>query len=197
MKTCIEFLNQILENRLVSPFPEKIKAMMRFLETTSMKQVQSFFDFAGYFHKFISEYSTTAKLLSDLLWKDKKFQFGEAKRKAFNELKRILKHNVLQIFDSELETELHMDASQDGICTILVQRSPMNGKLHSAQYMSRKSQSIERKYKSYKLEVLAVTEKETWKFRIYLLGRKFKIVMDCAAFTQMMQKKEVSPKIWR
>jgi len=62
--------------------------------------------------------------------------------------------------------------------------------------MSRKSQPAERRYKSYELEVLAVTE-ALEKFRIYLLGRKFKIVTNCAAFTQTMRKKEVSPRIWR
>lgn len=35
------------------------------------------------------------------------------------------------------------------------------------------------------------------KFRVYLLGLKFKVVTDCAAFTQTMRKKEVSSKIWR
>jgi len=62
--------------------------------------------------------------------------------------------------------------------------------------MSRKSQPVEKKYKSYELEVLAVIE-ALEKFRMYLLGRKFKIVMNCAAFTQTMRKKEVSPRIWR
>jgi len=56
--------------------------------------------------------------------------------------------------------------------------------------MSRKSQPVEKKYKSYELEVLAVTE-ALEKFRIYLLGRKFKIVTDCVTFTQTMRKREV------
>jgi len=197
MKTRIEFLGQVIENGRVSPSPEKIKAVMRFPEPTSVKQVQSFLGLTGYFRKFISRYSTTAKPLSDLLQKDKKFQFGEAERKAFNELKRVLSSEpILRIFDPDLETELHTDASQDGIGAILLQRSPTDNRLHPVQYMSRKSQPAERKYKSYELEVLAVTE-ALEKFRIYLLGRKFKIVTDCAAFTQTMRKREVSPRIWR
>jgi len=83
LKTHIEFLSQVIENGLVSPFPEKIRAVMRFPEPTSVKQVQSFLGLTGYFRKFISGYSTVAKSLSDLLRKDKRFQFGEAEKKAF------------------------------------------------------------------------------------------------------------------
>lgn len=197
MRTRIEFLGQIIKSGTVFPSPEKVQAVMRFPELTTIKQVQSFLGLSGYFRKFVNKYSMIARPLSDLLRKEKAFQFGEAERKAFNELKQILsKEPVLQIFDPELETELHTDASQDGIGAILLQRSPMDDQLHPVQYMSRKSLPVERNYKSYELEVLAVIE-ALEKFRIYLLGLKFKIVTDCAAFTQTMRKKEVSPKIWR
>lgn len=197
MKERIEFLGQIIENGTVSPSPEKVKAVTQFPEPTTIKEVQSFLGLTGYFRKFVSGYSMTAKPLSDLLRKDIMFQFGEVEKEAFNKLKQILSSEpVLQIFDQTLETELHTDASQDGLGAILLQRSRIDGKLHPVQYMSRKSRQAERNYKSYELEVLAVIE-ALEKFRIYLLGLKFKIVTDCAAFTQTMRKKEVSPKIWR
>ena len=49
---------------------------------------------------------------------------------------------------------------------------------------------------SYELEVLAVIE-AVKKFRVYLHGMKFKIVTDCAAFSQTMKKREISAKTWR
>lgn len=197
LRTRIEFLGQVIENGTVSPSPEKIKAVLGFPEPKTIKQIQSFLGLTGYFRKFIGKYSIIAKPLSDLLRKDKTFQFGEAEKGAFNKLKQILsKEPVLQIFDPILETELHTDASQDGIGAILLQRLPTDNQLHPVQYMSRKSTPAERKYKSYELEVLAVTE-ALEKFRIYLLGLRFKIVTDCSAFTQTMQKKEISSKIWR
>lgn len=197
MKTRIEFLGQIIENGTVSPSPEKIKAVLIFPEPTTIKQVQSFLGLTGYFRKFIEKYSIITKPLSDLLRKEKDFQFEEAEKEAFNKLKQILSEEpVLQIFDPELETEVHTDACQDGLGAILLQRSKTDNKLHPVQFMSRKSSPAERRYKSYELEVLAVIE-AIEKFRVYLLGLKFKIITDCAAFAQTMQKKEVSPKIWR
>ncbi|XP_011693094.1 PREDICTED: uncharacterized protein LOC105453089 [Wasmannia auropunctata] len=48
-------------------------------------------------------------------------------------------------------------------------------------FMSKKTSEQERKYSSYKLEVLAVVE-ALKKFQVYLLGKTFKIITDCAAF---------------
>jgi len=137
MKTRIEFLGQVIENGLVSPSPEKVKAVMRFPEPTSVKQIQSFLGLTGYFRKFISGYSTTAKPLSDLLQKDKKFQFGEAEKEAFNELKRVLSSEpILRIFDPDLETELHTDACSSGLGGVLLQKQP-NGLFAAVAYFSK------------------------------------------------------------
>lgn len=103
---------------------------------------------------------------------------------------------LLRIFYPALDTEVHTNASQNGISATLLQYSLTDGKLHPVQHMSRKSQPTERKYKSYELKILAVIE-TLEKFHVYLLGLRFKIVTDCAAFTQTMRKKEVLPKIWR
>jgi len=74
---------------------------------------------------------------------------------------------------------------------VLLQRSPEDNKLHPVCYMSRKISDTERKYSSYELEALAVIE-ALKKFRVYLLGKTFKIVTDCAAFQQTMRKKDAA-----
>jgi len=72
---------------------------------------------------------------------------------------------------------------------VLIQRSPDDNLLHPVYYMSRKTKKEERNYTSYELEVLAIIE-ALKKFRIYLLGIRFKIVTDCAAFQRTMHNKE-------
>ncbi|GFX46148.1 transposon Ty3-I Gag-Pol polyprotein [Trichonephila clavipes] len=62
--------------------------------------------------------------------------------------------------------------------------------------MSKKTNTAEEKYDSYKLEVQAIINilKE---FRVYLLGQHFKIVTDCSAFQKTMQKKDLITRIAR
>jgi transposase InsO family protein len=62
--------------------------------------------------------------------------------------------------------------------------------------MSKKTSDAQRKYSSYELEVLAVVE-ALKKFRVYVLGTKFKIVTDCDAFTKTMSKKDLNTRIAR
>ncbi|GFU87647.1 transposon Ty3-I Gag-Pol polyprotein [Trichonephila clavipes] len=62
--------------------------------------------------------------------------------------------------------------------------------------MSKKTSIQEEKLCSYELEVLAVIE-VLKKFRNYLLGRKFRIQTDCAAFAKTLGKKELRPKMAR
>jgi len=63
-------------------------------------------------------------------------------------------------------------------------------------YFSRKTNPAERNYTSYELEALAVVQ-ALEKFRHYLLGIKFKIVTDCAALKQTIDKAKPCPKIAR
>lgn len=51
--------------------------------------------------------------------------------------------------------------------------------------MSHKTTEAERKWCSYELEILAII-KAVKKFRVYLLGLRFKIVTDCQAFQKIL-----------
>ncbi|GFU85961.1 retrovirus-related Pol polyprotein from transposon 297 [Trichonephila clavipes] len=79
----------------------------------------------GYFRKFIPAYSVIAKPLSDLLRKDTPFNFDVKQKASFDELKRFLcQKPVLGIYRQNCETEIHTDASIDGLSAVLLQRSP-------------------------------------------------------------------------
>ncbi|GFX49007.1 hypothetical protein TNCV_2797981 [Trichonephila clavipes] len=151
----------------------------------------------GYFHKFIPAYSVIAKPLSDLLRKDTPFNFDVKQKASFDELKRLLcQKPVLGIYRQNCETEIHTDASIDGLAAVLLQRFPDDNSLHPIYYMSRKTSETERKYTSYELEVLAIIE-ALKKFKVYILGMPFKIITDCDAFTKTMSKKDLNTRIAR
>ncbi|XP_076393341.1 uncharacterized protein LOC143265399 [Megachile rotundata] len=149
MHTRIEFLGHHIENGKIYPSEEKVKAVVHFPEPKSIKDVQSFLGLSGYFRKFISHYSIIAKPLSDLLRKDKPFEFNNLQKTAFNQLKEVLCQSpVLKIYDPKSETELHTDASKDGFGAVLMQRSSDDEQLHPVYYMSLKTK---------RKEIIAVT----------------------------------------
>ncbi|GFX00569.1 transposon Tf2-6 polyprotein [Trichonephila clavipes] len=178
---------------------EAIDRLKKFLQVSSDYGLEINFDkcLTGYFRKFIPAYSVIAKPLSDLLRKDTPFNFDVKQKASFDELKRLLcQKPVLGIYRPNCETEIHTDASMDGLAAVLLQRSPDDNSLHPIYYMSRKTSETERKYTSYELEVLAIIE-ALKKFKVYILGMPFKIITDCNAITKTMSKKDLNTRIAR
>ena len=77
-----------------------------------------------------------------------------------------------------------------------MQRNTVDEDFHPVMYMSRNTSDAEKKRHSYELEVLAIVE-ALKKFRVYLLGIKFKLVTDCEAFKKTLNKEDLSPKVGR
>jgi len=196
LKRKIEYLGYIIENGTIKPSPSKTNAIKNYPKPMTVIQVQSFLGLTSYFRKFIPGYSNIAKPLSDLLRDNVKFQFKEEQEQAFQTLKDCLSSEpVLQIFRQGAPLEVHTDASSHGFGAVLLQEDD-EGVLHPVHYMSKKTNAQQEKYSSYELEILAVVE-ALKKFRVYLLGSKFKIVTDCNAFQKTMSKKDIIPKIAR
>lgn len=76
-----------------------------------------------------------------------------------------------------------------------MQRTNDDNQMHPVRFLSLKTTDAEQKFCSYELEVLAIV-KAIQRFRVYLLGQKFKIITDCKAFEATMNNKNV-PKIAR
>lgn len=116
---------------------------------------------------------------------------------AFNELKqKLILRPILAIYNPNANTEVHCDASSSGLAGILMQE--IDRKWHPVYYYyySRNTTEAETKYHSFELEALAVVE-TLKKFRVYLLGRQFKVVTDCSAITTANNKKDLVPRIAR
>ncbi|GFW09181.1 retrovirus-related Pol polyprotein from transposon 17.6 [Trichonephila clavipes] len=188
LKKKIEFLGHIVESGTIKPSPTKTLAVRKFPEPTTIKQVQSFLGLTGYFRKYIKDYSKIAKPLRDLTRKENLFVFGIQQKEAFEKLKKIMSEGpILHLYKYGRKTELHTDACKQGYGAILLQEAE-DGKLHSVYYMSKKTNTAEKKYESYELEVLAIMN-ALKKFRVYLLGQHFKKVTECSAFQKTMQKR--------
>lgn len=195
LKTRIQFLGHVIENRKIYPSPEKIEAVSKFKMPQTIKQIESFLGLTGYFRKFIPNYAGIARPLTELTKKNAKFRFDLDEENAVNILKKLLTENpVLSIYNQAYETEVHTDASIDGFGAVLLQMN--DGQLHPVYFMSKKTTDAQRKYSSYELEILAVIEALT-KFRVYLLGIHFKLVTDCNAFTKTLEKQSLCTRVAR
>lgn len=95
----------------------------------------------------------------------------------------------------KLPPRMQTDASKLGLAGILLQRDTER-KLKPVGYFSRRTTGIEAKYHSFELEVLAAVE-TIERFKIYLLGRRFKLITDCNSMKVLTTKRELIPRIGR
>lgn len=196
LKTKVHYLGHEIENGEIRPGQEKMPAVEKFPTPRNVHEVRRFLGLTGYFRKFIKDYSRIAAPISDLTKKDVPFKWTEAQEDAANKLKKkLLEQPVLAIYDTEAETELHTDASCEGIGAILMQRQK-SGKMKPVLYFSQRTTPEERKYHSYELETLAIV-RSLQRMRPYLYGRQFKIITDCAALRFTLTKKDINPRIAR
>lgn len=161
-----------------------------------MREIHSFVGLSSYFKKFIENFARITKPLYDLLKENVPFTFGVKELKAFEDIKnKLISGPILAIYNPEDDTELHCDASALGFGDILMQRKA-DLKFHLIFYFSKRTTEIESHYHSFELETLAIIY-ALRRFRIYLYGIQFKIVMDCESLKLTLNKKDINPRIAR
>ena len=70
--------------------PERVKAVLDWTPPETVKQVRSFLGLASYCRRFVENFSKVSKPLTELLKKDKKFEWSPQCEYSFQELKRRL-----------------------------------------------------------------------------------------------------------
>ena len=70
--------------------PEKVEAVMSWERPKSIFEIRSFLGLAGYYRKFIEDFSRLAAPMTRLTRKEVKFDWDDQCEEAFQELKRIL-----------------------------------------------------------------------------------------------------------
>lgn len=193
----ISYLGYEISAKGVKPGEAKVLAVKEFPCPCSIHEVRQFLGLTGYFRKFIKGYGEIAQPLTNLLKKNVAWHWGSDQQTAFNSLKEsLLTRQVLALYDPQLETELHTDASALGIGGILMQWQASPRVLKPVAYFSRQTTVDEKHFHSYELETLAVVC-SLKKFRVYLLGVPFKVFTDCAALRTTLTKRDLVPRIAR
>ena len=126
---------------------------------TTQTQVRAFLGLAGYYRKFVEGFSSITRPLTQLLKKDKKFEWTEKCEASFQELKKqLVPALVLTMPDITKNFDVYFDASKLGLGSVLMQE----GKVIS--YLSRQLKQHEQNYPTHDLELAAVVlALKTWR----------------------------------
>ena len=181
--TEVSFLGHRVSQDGVSADPEKVAAIRNISRPTCVKDVRSFLGLAGYYRRFIKDFATLAAPLTKLTTKQmtsRPFAWTAACDNSFTQLKQQLcAAPILAYPQFDRMFTLYTDASDVGLGAVLAQNDD-TGVERVVAYASRALSERERRYATTEKEALAI-HYATEHFRLYLLGRRFKIVIDHSA----------------
>lgn len=123
LKREIEYLGYSVFAVGITMSQRHIQVILDYPYPKNLKQMQGFLGLTNYFRKFIQDYALKTKPLQLLTRKDIEFNLNEECIKAIEQLKKELTSPpVLHIYNPTVETELHTDASSQGLDAILLQK---------------------------------------------------------------------------
>ncbi|KAE8661092.1 DNA-directed RNA polymerase V subunit 5C-like [Hibiscus syriacus] len=173
----------------------KIEVIEKLPPPTSVKGIRSFLGHAGFYRRFIKDFSKISKPLCTLLQQNQPFVFEELCLGAFTELKRqLISAPIVVPPDWTSPFELMCDASDYAVGAVLGQR---RGKIfHVIYYSSRTLNEAQLNYTTTEKELLAVVFAFD-KFRPYLIGTKVIVHTDHSAIKYLVNKKDAKPRLIR
>jgi len=189
------FLGYMISHGRIRADQNKIEAVQRYTRPKTVREVQKFLGFVGFYRKFIRGFSMVASPLSELSKKGVPFKWGPKQQHAFDTLReRLTKAPILALPDKDRTFILETDASIKGIGCVLSQEFP-EGKLPVA-FASRTLSLAESRYATRELEALAIL----WsckRFSSLVQGKPFVVLTDHASLEWLRSWKNPSPRVRR
>ena len=165
-------MGHVVSGAGISVDSRKVEAVLNWPRPSSITKIRSFLGLAGYYHRFIEDFSMIAAPMTRLTQKNVKFEWSDSCEEAFLELKRRLTSAPILALPSGVGGfSVYYDASRIGLGCVLMQR----GKVIA--YASRQLKGHEQNYPTHDLEMAAVIfALKIW--RHYLYGETFEIYTD-------------------
>jgi hypothetical protein len=122
----VAFLGYIFSKGGISTDPSKIQDVLSWNVPMSVGEIQSFLGLAGYNWRFIEGFSKISKPMTELLEKDKKFNWMPACEASFQELKKQLTTALILVMpDMEKSFSIYCDESGQGLGCVIMQDGHM------------------------------------------------------------------------
>lgn len=188
-------LGHKISSRGIEVDKSKVEVIEKLPPPTSVKALRSFLGHAGFYRRFIKDFSQIAKPLTNLLVKDAKFDLSDDCLQALVILKqKLVTAPIVVSPDWNLPFELMCDASDATIGAVLGQRK--DKVFQTIYYASRTLTGPQLNYATTEKEFLAVIFAFD-KFRSYLIGSKVVVYTDHAALKYLLAKKDAKPRLIR
>ena len=186
-------LGHVISNEGIEVDKAKVELIAKLPSPTSVKVVRQFLGHAGFYRRFIKDFSKIAKPLYELLKKDAKFVWNESFQKSFEELKsHLTTAPIVRSPNWQLPFEIMCDSSDLAIRAVLGHRE--DGKPYVVYYASQTLNESQRNYTTTEKELLAVVY-ALEKFRAYLVGSDIVIFTDHSALKYLLTKQDAKARL--
>jgi hypothetical protein len=147
----VPFLCHVVSPKGITVDPDMVKEVLKWKPPMMVSEVQSFLGLAGYYRRFISNFSKITKPITELLMKGTNYIWSETCDDAFKHLKKLLTTSpVLAQPDTMKSFDVYCDASRTGLGGVLMQEDRV------ISYSSRQLRHHEEHYPTHNLELAAV-----------------------------------------
>lgn len=178
------------------PDDAKIQIIKDYPRPATHKNVKQFLGVTGFFRRHCPAYAQTALPLTQLTSPRAKFQWTDECENAFKKLKHDICQQATLAFPLYDGTpfQVYCDASNHALGAVLTQ--VQNGQNVPLAFASRKLNDAERKYPTYRREILAVIF-AIKQFKHYLTGQQFKVYTDHKPLTYILTSKNLKSVLER
>ena len=182
----VQFLGHVVSSEGIKVDPTKVEAMINWERPKTPMEVRSFMGLAGYYRRFVQDFTKNSYPLTKLTRKNEKFVWNEKCEESFQELKkRLIIAPVLVLPDEQGNFVIFSDASHKGLGCVLMQHDKV------IAYASIQLKTHEQKYPTHDLELEAIVfALKIW--RHYLYGEKCEIYTDHKSLKYIFTQKELN-----
>jgi len=182
----VQFLGHLINHEGIQVDPAKIEAITKWEIPKNPTEIRSFLGLAGYYRRFIQNFSRIAVPLTKLTCKNAKYDWGSKQNEAFEILKQKLTNApILALPEGSEDFAIYCDASKLGLGCVLMQREKV------IAYASRQLKKHEENYTTHDLELGAIMfALKIW--RHYLYGSRFIAFTDHKSLKHIFEQKDLN-----
>ena len=152
----VDFLGMVIRLEDIKIEKEKVKAVLDWPVSKSVKNIQKFLRLANYYRRFVKEFSKIARLLHELTRKKQKQKWEIEQKKSFKvSKKRFIMKPILVVPDLDRKMRIEVNVS-DYITGEVLSMEYSNEWQRPIAYLSKSLNETERNYEIYDKEILTV-----------------------------------------